>query len=111
MRAWSDVFKHQETFAMKKCLFAASLLAVAVVFGSALSFAADGKELFAKCQGCHGADASKNIKSKAEGDVLKALDGYKAKTYGGDKKAMMENIVKNFSEEDLQALAKYISKL
>jgi len=81
------------------------------MLGAALSSASDGKELYAKCQGCHGADASKTIKSKAEGDVLKALKGYKAKEYGSEKKAIMENIAGKLSDEDIQALAKYMSTL
>lgn len=96
---------------MKRFLMVAGLVVVTAMFGAALSNASDGKELYAKCQGCHGPDAGKNIKSKAEGDVLKALKGYKAKDYGGDKKAMMENIAGKLSDEDMQALAKYISTL
>ena len=96
---------------MKKYLLAASLVAATVLFGAALSSAADGKELYAKCQGCHGADGGKLLKSKAEGEVLKALNGYKAKTYGGDKKGMMENIAGKLSDEDIQALAKYMATL
>lgn len=85
-------------------------LALVCMFAS-VSAAADGKELYVRCQGCHGQDGSKLLKSKAEADVLKALTGYKAKTYGGEKKTVMENLVKNLSDEDMQALAKYISTL
>lgn len=96
---------------MKKTILAASVC-VALAFGYAASgSAADGKELYGKCTGCHGADASKGIKSKAEADVLKALKGYKDKSYGGDKKAIMEGMVKNLSDEDIAALAQYMSKL
>jgi cytochrome c len=85
-------------------------LALVCMF-AAVSVAADGQALYVRCQGCHGPDASKLMKSKAEADVLKALQGYKAKTYGGDKKTVMENQVKNLSDEDIQVLAKYMSTL
>lgn len=96
---------------MKRFLLGLCLcLAVAAVY-AAPALSADGKELYTKCQGCHGPDASKLIKSKSEPDILKALHGYKDKTYGGDRKAMMENIVKNMSDEDMKAVADYMSKL
>jgi cytochrome c len=79
--------------------------------------AVDGKALYtAKCQSCHGADGSKAVLSKPlkglkEEAALKALNGYKAKTYGGAKKASMENLSAKLSDADIKALATYISKL
>jgi cytochrome c553 len=79
--------------------------------------AADGKALYtAKCQSCHGADGSKTMMSKPvkglkEDAVLKAMNGYKAKTYGGTKKATMENLASRLSDADIKALAAYIAKL
>lgn len=94
-----------------KRLLLVSGMCLMLAFGFAVSgFTADGQELYRKCAGCHGPDGSK-LKSKAEADVTKALNGYKEKTYGGDKKAIMESIAKNLSPEDIQTLAKYISTL
>jgi cytochrome c len=80
--------------------------------------AADGKDLYAKCAGCHGADgtkaamgASKPLKGMPAADVTKALAGYKAKTYGGEKKAMMEGVAKNLSDEDVKVLADFVATL
>lgn len=95
---------------MKRILLISSVC-LGLAFGFVVSgAAADGKELYGKCAGCHGADGGK-FKSKAEPDILKALTGYKDHSFGGDKKAIMEGMVKNLSPEDMQALAKYISTL
>ena len=51
------------------------------------------------CKGCHGADlskagimgtSSKNIMSMSKADFITAMNGYKAGTYGGAKKALMK---------------------
>ncbi|WP_243366363.1 c-type cytochrome [Fundidesulfovibrio soli] len=95
---------------MKRFLLVSSIC-LTLAFGFAVSgFTADGQELYRKCAGCHGADGGK-FKSKAEADILAALNGYREKTFGGDKKAIMESIAKNLSPEDIQTLAKYISTL
>ena len=79
--------------------------------------AVEGKALYtAKCQSCHGADGSKAMMSKPvkglkEDAVAKAMNGYKAKTYGGAKKATMENLASRLSDADIKALAAYISTL
>ncbi len=90
----------------------------AALCGSGLGFAADGKALYAKCSGCHGADGTKKalgvgkpLKGMSAADLAKALNGYKAKTYGAAKKATMERLAQNLSAEDVDALADYISKL
>jgi cytochrome c len=84
----------------------------------AVAAAADGKDLFARCQGCHGADGSKTpmgvgkpLKGINEADAYKALSGYKAMNYGGERKTIMEAQVKSLSDDDMKALAKYISTL
>ena len=79
----------------------------------------DGEKLYkASCMACHGATAEKKALTKSQ--VIKgwvstkiedALHGYKNKTYGGTMKTIMEGKAKNLSDEDIKALAGYISKL
>lgn len=98
---------------MKKLAIA---LALTLAFAASTALAADGKALYAKCAGCHGADGSKTAQSKAlkgqKADaVAAALAGYKAKKFGGPKKAVMEGIVAPLSDADIKALAEYVGKL
>jgi len=93
-------------------------LCLSLFICQAVAGAADGKELYAKCVGCHGADGAKvpmgvgkPVKGMSEDEAFKALSGYKAMTYGGERKNIMESQVKNLSDEDMKALAKYISTL
>ncbi|GAB6125633.1 c-type cytochrome [Humidesulfovibrio idahonensis] len=65
----------------------------------------------AKCAGCHGADGSKGLKGKTSEYVVTALNGYKAMTYGGAKKAIMEKQASTLSDGDVQALADFIAGL
>lgn len=82
-----------------------------------IALAADGADLYkAKCASCHGADGGKTIMSKpvkglTEADFSKKMLGYKAKTYGGAKKATMENLAGGLTEADIKALAKHVAKL
>ncbi len=106
-----------------KILALSLTLTLAVIFSVALAAApastpaADGKALFVKCAGCHGADGAKTalgnkaLKGQKAEALAKELSGYKAKTYGGAKKGMMESQVASLSDADLKALAEYISKL
>lgn len=101
---------------MKRLLLVLSACLLAGALFAAQGLAADGKSLYARCSGCHGADGSKKalgtgvpLKGMKSADLQKAMEGYKAKTYGGDKKAMMEGQVKDLSSEDIKALADYIA--
>jgi cytochrome c553 len=101
---------------VKKSVLTLTLAFALAVALAAAAFAADGKALYAKCAGCHGADGSKTAMSKSlkgqKTDALaKALAGYKAKTFGGAKKGMMEGQAASLSDADMKALAEYISKL
>lgn len=96
----------------------AIVLTLSLSLGLAVSaaLAADGKALYAKCAGCHGADGSKTAQSKAlkgqSADALtKSMEGYKAKKFGGAKKAVMEGQAASLSTDDIKALAGYVSKL
>lgn len=74
-----------------------------------------GAERYAKsCKSCHGVDGSnaamsKPLKGMPKEEVKAALLGYKAQTYGGKKKAMMERVAKPLSDEEIEALAAYIA--
>lgn len=105
---------------MKTMRFVPVVLALGVLTlaFSAVSLAgADGKAIYeAKCKSCHGADGSKALLSKpVKGlkapDVEKMMAGYKAKTFGGAKKATMENLAAAMSDEDIKAVAVYIGTL
>ncbi len=97
---------------MKKlfCILTSGLLLFA---GTAL-YAADGAALYKACAGCHGADGSKKtaesapLKGQSAEEILKKLNGYADGSYGGKQKAMMTNIAKKHSADDLKTLADYI---
>lgn len=102
-----------------------ALLAVTVLLGAACAQAPkssgpgagsdpgiDAKALYAaRCAGCHGVDGSKGLKGKSADYVLTALNGYKAKTYGGAKKAIMEAQAANLADPAVLALAKFVAGL
>lgn len=81
--------------------------------------AVDGGALFAqKCAACHGSKAEKSALNKSqiisgfsEQQIKDALHGYQAGTYGKEMKAMMQGQVKPLNDEQIDALAKYVSNL
>ncbi len=99
---------------MKKLLFL-------TVLGFASFAFADAPAVFKKCVACHGADAKKvapgskgdvKIAGMAKDELLKKLKGYKAKTEdNGGAKAIMYGQMAGVSDEDIESLADYISKL
>ena len=89
-------------------VWALSLGSVAQAEGTAV----DGKALYlAKCAGCHGADGSKGLKGLSYGYAANALAGYKAKTYGGAKKDIMQARAAALSAQEMDALAMHVSGL
>ena len=100
---------------MKKLVITLTL-SLSLCLAATAAQAADAKALYAKCVGCHGVDGSKTAQSKAlkgqSADALtKSLEGYKAKKFGGAKKAVMEGQTASLSADDIKALAGYVSKL
>jgi cytochrome c553 len=91
------------------CLLAGLLFASVAVASDDL-----GAERYEKlCKSCHGADGSnaamsKPLKGLPAEEVKAALVGYKAQTYGGKKKAMMERVTKSLTDEDIEALATHV---
>ena len=78
----------------------------------------DGKALFATCVSCHGQNGEKkalNASAVIQGwdkqKVIDALNGYKDGSYGGAMKGVMKGQVATKTQEEIEALAEYISKL
>ncbi|MFY9143175.1 c-type cytochrome [Sulfuricurvum sp.] len=79
----------------------------------------DGSILFAqKCASCHGKRAEKSalgnsliIAGWEEEKIKDALKGYQAGTYGKAMKAVMHGQASPLSDEQINALGKYISQL
>jgi len=78
----------------------------------------DGAKIFVKCAGCHGKNGEKKALGKSqviegwdETKVANAIHGYKDGSYGGAMKALMKGQVSNLSDDEVNAVAKYISKL
>ncbi|VAY86329.1 Cytochrome C553 (soluble cytochrome f) [hydrothermal vent metagenome] len=99
---------------MKKLL----LIALLIASSSVLSANANGKALFGKCVGCHGAKAEKKalgksavIKGWSKAKIEKALNGYKNGTYGKAMKGIMKGQVASLNKKQISMLAGYIAKL
>ena len=68
------------------------------------------------CAGCHGANfekkamnVSKVVKDLPKDEIVKALKGYKAKTFGGAMKAIMQGQVAALSDEAIEEIATQIA--
>ena len=68
------------------------------------------------CVGCHGANfekhamgKSKVVKNMSHADIVAALKGYKAGTYGGAMKGIMKGQVTSMSDADMEAIADTIT--
>jgi cytochrome c-type protein NapB len=88
-----------------KVIALGSLLASSALYGAST----------AACAGCHGQHfekvamgKSKVVKDMSEADIVIALKGYKAGTYGGAMKGVMAGQVKSLSDADMAAIAKSI---
>jgi len=77
----------------------------------------NGAQIYMKCAGCHGADASKAAMGKSQiikgWDATKienALNGYKDGSYGGAMKGLMKGQVSSLSAKEIKRVAEHISK-
>lgn len=75
-------------------------------------------ELFKACASCHGQKGEKPALGKSQiiagwdkQKTIDALNGYKNGTYGGAMKAIMLGQVSSKSDEEIEALAEFISTL
>jgi len=89
------------------------VVAVGSLLASTMVFAAGT----AACKGCHGANfekaamgKSKIVKDMSKEDIVAALKGYKAGTYGGAMKGVMAGQVKSLDDAAIDAMAAEIKK-
>jgi len=78
----------------------------------------DGKVIFTKCVGCHGSHGERKALGKSQliqgwevSRVVEALNGYKDGSYGSSMKGVMKSQIAKLSDEEIEAVAEYISKL
>lgn len=77
-----------------------------------------GKVLFQPCSSCHGVLAQKEALNKSKiirgwssRRIVRALKGYQDGSYGDSMKAVMKPQVSGLSDEEIVAVARYISTL
>lgn len=87
-----------------------------IALGSLLASSAVYAVSTAACAGCHGQHfekvalgKSKIVKDMSKADIVAALKGYKAGTYGGAMKGMMTGQVAALSEDDMSVIADMIT--
>jgi len=80
--------------------------------------AVDGAQIFKHCASCHGVKGEKKALGKSQViagwdsvKVVTALKGYTKGTYGGSMKAVMKGQASKLSDDDMKAVADYISTL
>ena len=78
----------------------------------------DGKAIFKVCAGCHGQKGEKKALGTSQviggwdaAKVEEALKGYKAGTYGGNMKGVMQGQAQKLDDAKIKAVAEYISTL
>jgi len=105
--------------AVNKVKEAAGAVAGAATGAVAAVTGPDGKALYAKCAGCHGADGKTKAMGKAHplagqsaADIETKLHGYKAGTLNAVGMGMlMKGQVASMSDDDIKAVAAYIAGL
>lgn len=78
----------------------------------------DGKILYTSCASCHGQNAEKPALGKSQviagwdkEKIINALNGYKDGSYGGVMKNIMKGQVSSKSDEEIEAIADFVSNL
>lgn len=84
---------------------------------SSILAASDGADLFKKCASCHGSMGEKHALNKSriinelsKDEIVTALRGYKAGTYGGAMKALMKGQVAAYDDAQIETVAEFIAK-
>lgn len=91
-------------------IFGAAALVMPAAQAQPIEAASEGSALYAaKCAGCHGADGAKGLKGKSADFLADALTGYRAKTFGGVKKEIMEGRAAQLTDAEIQALVQTIA--
>lgn len=97
---------------MKKLISGLSLMLF--MFAAVVAYAApDGAALYkSNCASCHGPSGDQGVilNTQSPDDLMKKLKGYADGTYGGDKKAVMINVVKKHNEDELKAITDFVGK-
>jgi len=105
---------------MLKVKGAALLATGLVVMMSSTAFAADGKDLYTAkgCTACHGADAKSPImpqypKIAGQGKeyLVQQMTDIKSGARNNGQTAVMKGIMASVSEDEIKALAEYLSGL
>lgn len=78
----------------------------------------DGKAVYGACAGCHGAQGEKKalsvgavIAGQSKDDLVMKMKGYKDGSYGGAMKATMAPMLANLNDDEIAAVAEYISSM
>ena len=81
-------------------------------------FASSGEHIYKKCAACHGTMGEKHALNKSRvvadmnvTELSNALHGYKKGSYGGAMKALMRSQIATLSDEDIEKVSEYISKI
>ena len=105
---------------MLKVKGAALLATSLVVMMSSTAFAADGKDLYTAkgCTACHGADAKSPImpqypKIAGQGKeyLVQQMTDIKSGARNNGQTAVMKGVMASVSEDEIKALAEYLSGL
>ena len=97
-----------------------TLLAVPVICFATTAIAADGAALYVSkgCTACHGADAKSaimptypNLAGQSAAYMLAQMKDFKSGARNNGQSAVMKGIVATITDEELDALAKYIAGL
>jgi len=113
-----DAAKEKASAAVESTKEAATAVVAAATEAVASATGPDGKALFAKCMGCHGADGGNKPMGKdavMKGQTAEALttkmEGYKAGTLNAHGMGgLMKGQVSKLSTEEIKAIAAYIAK-
>jgi len=114
-----DAVKEKASNAVDSAKAAVATATTAAKEAVAAATGPDGKALFAKCAGCHGADGktaalgkSAIIAGQTAADLETKIAGYKAGTLNvAGMGALMKGQVGSFSDADIKAVSSYISGL
>jgi len=115
----ADAVKETASNAVDKAKEAATATAAVATEAVAAVTGPDGKALFAKCAGCHGADGKTKAMGKAApvagqsaADLETKLAGYKAGTVNAVGMGMlMKGQVASMSDEEIKAVSEYMAGL